>query len=193
MENPQVQFYTNHDLDLWTAKEFKIGTADDIQEFYKSHIDDLENFNKNSKEKWDKVSPLFFSVISGLFHQNPWPIGEYIGYSSMFNCNPRFLNNKTFQIYYMHKAGSNYVTAHELLHFIFYDYAIKKHADLFGGKDTESGIFWDVAEIFNSVVLHSPMFSKIHDAVEQITYPEHKGFVQILNSEYSQTSDIDEF
>lgn len=77
--------------------------------------------------------------------------------------------------------------------FMFYDYAVKEHHDLFNRLDTESGIFWDVAEIFNSVVLNLNAFSKIHGFDGQVTYPEHKKTAQILSGEYKDIKDIDEF
>ena len=193
MEYPTVQFRLNQVLDQWTAKEFEAGTSDSVLEFYKLNIGELEKFTTTAKEDWDKVAPLFFQATSRLFKNHPWPEGGYIGYASMFDCNPRFLNNKTFQVYYKYRAGSNYVTAHELLHFMFYDYAIKNHPGLFEGKDTESGTFWDVAEIFNAVVLHTVMFSKIHNAKEQVVYPEHQKFVQDLEGQHEEVTDVDEF
>ena len=186
MKYPKVHFLLNQDLDRWVAGEFKIGTVDEVKNFYASHVGELNSFNENAEENWNRVSSLFFDAVSRLFNQHAWPEGKYIGYASMFDCNPRFLNNKTFQVYYKHRAGSNYVVAHELLHFIFYDYAIKKHPDLFGDKDTESGIFWNVAEVFNSVVLHSSLFLPVHNAKETITYPEHTALIKHLEEVWNQ-------
>ena len=193
MKYPNVKFALNKNLDHWTAKEFKAGTNDYVGRFYKLHREKLQNFSKVAKNKWDKISPSFFSTTSKLFKNYPWPKGKYVGYASIFNCNPRFLKDKTFQVYFGHKAGSNYVTAHELLHFIFYDYAIRKHANLFREKNTESGIFWDVAETFNSVILHSPEFLHILGVKKQIIYPEHKIYISRLNGLWKKNPEIDSF
>jgi hypothetical protein len=193
MEYPHVQFQINEDLDRWTAREFRIGVPEGVEGFYKINGDELQRFIATARESWDSISPLFFDTVSMLFHQHPWPKGEYIGYASMFDCNPRFLDTKTFQVYYKHRAGSNYVTAHELLHFMFYDYAVKKHADLFEGKSTETGIFWDVAEVFNAVLLHSPLLLPIHNIEEPIVYPEHKNWVEHMKEAWNNNSDIDSF
>ena len=193
MKYPNVKFVLNKKLDYWTAREFKAGTDDYVDKFYKLHLKKLQNFAKLSKSKWDKISPYFFRVTSGLFKNYSWPKGKYIGYTSIFNCNPRFLKDKTFQVCFEHKAGSNYVTAHELLHFVFYDYATKKHADLFRDKNTESGIFWDIAEAFNSVILHSPEFIRILGVKKQIIYPEHKTCIPCLNKLWKEDPEIDSF
>lgn len=193
MKYPNVKFALNKNLDHWTAEEFKAGTSDYVDKFYKSHREKLQNFAKIAKSKWDKISPSFFRITSKIFKNHPWPKGKYIGYISIFNCNPRFLKDKTFQVYFKHKAGSNYVTAHELLHFIFYDYAIKRHADMFGGKNTESGTFWDIAEAFNSVILHAPEFIRIFGAKKQIIYPEHRTYISRFNKLWKENPEIDSF
>jgi len=193
MKYPDVKFALNRGLDYWAAKEFRVGSSDYVDEFYKSHRKKLETFAKLSKSRWDKISPSFFRTTSKIFKNHPWPKGKYIGYISIFNCNPRFLKDKTFQVYFKHKAGSNFVTAHELLHFIFYDYAIRKHADLFRGKNTESGVFWDVAETFNSVILHLPEFVRILGVKKQIIYPEHKIYISRLNRLWKEKPEIDSF
>lgn len=117
MQNPDVQFRLDKDLDAWTAGEFKVGTTEDVDKFYSENKGELERFSVQAKKDWGGVSPAFFDEVAKLFKQHPWPKGEYIGFISMFDCNPRFLNNKTFQVCYKHEPGSNFVTAHELLHF----------------------------------------------------------------------------
>ncbi len=193
MKYLNVKYVLNKKLDRWTAREFKAGTNDYVDKFYKLHLEKLQNFAKTAKNRWDKIAPSFFSVTSKIFKNYSWPKGKYIGYVSIFNHNPRFLKNKIFQVYFRHKAGSNYITAHELLHFIFYDYAIKKHANLFRDKNTESGIFWDIAEIFDYIILRSPEFVKILGAKKQIIYPEHKRYISRLNKLWKNNPEIDSF
>ena len=193
MNYPHVQFLLNKELDTWTAKEFSVGTNEDVSHFYSLHTDALDAHAKKVHTNWEAVAPQFFEITTTLFKNHPWPEGKYIGYISMFDCNPRFLQDCTFQVYYKHKAGSNYVTAHELLHFIFYDYALKNHEALFKNKNTESGIFWDIAEVFNSVLLHSTTFSALFPTQEEILYPTHSKWVPHLRVIWDKNQNVDTF
>lgn len=128
------------------------------------------------QSEWNKVESNFISETVKLFNGYSFPKGKYIGYISAFNCNPRFLGNKTFQIFYW-SDSSIYVTSHELMHFIFYAYTSEKHLELTKGLDTNTGLWWDAAEIFNNVVLSSPGFTKILKTDGDTGYPEHKELV----------------
>jgi hypothetical protein len=89
----------------------------------------------------------------------PWPDGNYICYISIFNCNPRFIKEKEFQAFYKHNATTNYVCAHEMLHFIFYDYLDKNFKGKY--KTLCESVIWKLSEVFNDVVLRLPEFVEI--------------------------------
>ena len=89
----------------------------------------------------------------------PWPEGKYISYLSIFNCNPRFIETKEFQVSYKHPETTNYVCVHEMLLFIFYDYLKKNFSKEY--KKLDSKYIWKLSEIFNDVVLRLPEFVSI--------------------------------
>lgn len=161
--------------------------------FYDRHEDYLEKRKVEFGKEWKEVENKFLIETEKIFRGHPFPRGKYIGFLSIIDCNPRFLKNKTFQVFYLHPHGVRYVTAHELLHFIFYDYAIKKCPELFRELDTESGIFWDLAEVFNSIILHTPGFVKIHGIKEEVVYPEHLEYVSRLDRVWRKHQDVDRF
>ncbi len=162
-----------------------------FDKFYKSHEDYLKKKALEFFKEWNKVETAFIAITDRLFNSYHFPKGQYIGYLSIVDCNPRFLRSKTFQIFYAHPRGVKYVTAHELLHFIFYDYAIKKYPEIFKKLDTGSGIFWDLAEIFNVIVLSLPKFKKLHKQEKVFCYPEHKKYLPELKKLWQRTSNID--
>lgn len=161
--------------------------------FYKKHITYLKNQTVRFNKEWIKSEIKFFNKTKKIFKNNPWPKGKYIGYLSIIDCNPRFLKDKTFQIFYFHPQGIIYVTMHELLHFIFYEYAIKKHYKTFKKLNTETGIFWDLAEIFNAIILSLPEFIKLHKQKNIFSYPQHKKYLPKLKKLWQETKDIDEW
>ena len=130
--------------------------------FYQKHKDYLEKRVKEFQIELNKAEEEYFRVVANIFKSHPCPKGKYIGYLSIIDCNPRFIKDKTFQVFYFHPEGVVSVTAHELLHFIFYDYCLKKHSKIFKKLNPDNGVFWDLAEIFNVIILSLPAFKKIH-------------------------------
>ena len=96
---------------------------------------------------------------------------------------PRYLKDKTFQFPYRHKKKNfiPVVIAHEMLHFIFYDYIHKKFPKY---KSYKYDFFiWHVSEIFNEIVQNSPKWFKVFKA-KSMGYPEHKRIVNKLSKKY---------
>jgi len=162
-----------------------------FDKFYKKHNDYLQKQIVRFSTEWRMIESEFMNEVDRTFKKYPLPNGRYIAYLSIINCNPRFLNNKTFQIFYFHPQGVRYVTMHELLHFIFYDYAIKKFPKIFKKTDTERGAFWDLAEIFNVIILSSPEFKRIHEQKNAPFYPEHEKYITRLAALWEKTRDVD--
>lgn len=106
---------------------------------------------KNIQKQWRKISPWFYQECDRIFEKHKWPTGKYIAYTTIWGTYPRFLDNKTFAFPYNHKL-KNYplvVIAHEMLHFIFYDY-VEKCTKL---KDEKE--IWEMSEIFNVLIQNS--------------------------------------
>jgi len=69
------------------------------------------------------------------------------------------LKDKSFQIFYRHRYGPVYVTAHELLHFIFFDYIEKKRADI--KRKFNDNELCKLSEIVNEILLDSKYLGKV--------------------------------
>jgi len=161
--------------------------------FYQKHKDYLEKGVKEFQTEWNKTEEEYFRAVAIIFKNHPWPKGKYIGYLSIINCNPRFIKDKTFQVFYFHPEGVVSVTAHELLHFIFYDYCLKKHSKIFKKLNPDNGVFWNLAEIFNVIILSLPAFKKIHPRKSIKSYPEHKITLPVLRKYWQKLPKIDEW
>ena len=210
-ENPKIQYRMNKPLDKKMCIEFlgcqvggvnfangifnphpniKKSIYSYIDSFYKKHDMYLRQTAQNFEKQWMVHERTFFQAVAIIFNNHPWPKGKYIGYLSIFDCNPRFLHNKTFQIFYMHKMGPVYVTAHELLHFMFYDYVEKKRSDV-KKRLNEDGI-WKLSEIVNDVVMNYKKFKQIFCKKGQyINYPELKKNISKVKRSLHGNIDID--
>lgn len=138
-------------------------------EYYSKNEKRLEEILKNISGEWERVASDFFVGVDKIFNNEPWPKGEYICYVSIFDCNPRFLENKSFQVWMGLKDRTKYVIAHEMLHFMFFDYLDKYELD-FKHKQGEDTI-WLLSEWFNDLILNLPVFKKFGQNVKS-GYPE---------------------
>jgi hypothetical protein len=173
------------------AKQRKKLISDYVDNFYKYHLHQLENAVQRFNRSWRRREKEFFHSVNKIFKNYPWPKGKYIGYLSIFNCNPRNLQDKTFQVYYKHPAGVVYVVSHELLHFIFYDYFEKRFKKDF--KKISEEKLWEISEIFNSVLFSFKPLSKFAPKQKgKFDYPDLKNKIKKIKRIWKISKNIDE-
>lgn len=146
--------------------------SDYVEKSYLDNKEELEGKLNRYKSDWQEVENTFFIETEKIFKETEWPEGEYICYLSIFNCNPRFLHNKTFQLFFKKDKKAKSTICHELLHFIFYEY-IKN-------LKIPENFVWDISEIFNVTILNQSEFKKLILPFVESGYPKHK--VMILES-----------
>lgn len=143
------------------------------------------------KRNWSKIEKNYFKLIGQLFNGYKWPKGRYIAYPTIWGMYPRFLEDKTFQVPYRHKKEKyiNVIIAHELLHFIFYNYFYKNYPKF--KSDKYNFFVWNVSEIFNAIIQNSPHWVKLF-GLKSMIYPEHKQVLKKLKNSMSSNklSDI---
>jgi len=156
--------------------------------FYEIHQNQLENIRKEFEKKWTLVAQPFFKAVDKVF-AHPWPNGLYFAYLSIFPCGPRFLENKTFQVFYLAKENASLRTAHELLHFLFYDYFEKNFSEI---SPTEEKV-WILSEVLNFLILDSPKFCALFGASHSHPYPNHISIIENLKPEWENRKDLNSF
>jgi len=134
------------------------------------------------------VAQPFFKAVDKVF-AHPWPNGLYFAYLSIFPCGPRFLENKTFQVFYLAKENASLRTAHELLHFLFYDYFEKNFSEI---SPTEEKV-WILSEVLNFLILDSPKFCALFGASHSHPYPNHISIIENLKPEWENRKDLNSF
>lgn len=162
-----------------------------IVEFYKESRLALTQQVKRFTSEWSPVQQGFLFAVQELFKGVPFPLGRYVGFVSVINRNPRFLEDKTFQIYWKTKDARGLV-AHELLHFIFYAYCEEHFPDLVSALDPNNGLWWDVAELFNNVILSSQQFVELLGSWDP-PYPNHVALFPEAQRLYRESEGVDDF
>ncbi len=156
-------------------KNKKAYLSDYVLSLYKKHPNEFDHQKKEIVALYKKKEQLFFHETGKVFKNHPWPKGKYIAYLSIFDFCPRFLNDKTFFVFMYDDDNNILITIfHEMLHFIFYDYCSENYPQIFKSKNTESGLFWEIAELFNAVLQQTSAFTKIHGWPGEIGYPSLK-------------------
>lgn len=161
-------------------KHYKIKNEKDlrhfIEEIYRTRRVAMERALRQHAERWENIAPIYFSLVDELFSHRKWPRGKYIAFGTIWGMYPRFLEDKTFQIPFSHRKPTyiSVVIAHELLHFMFYDYFYKRYPKY--SRPKNNFFVWNVSEIFNTIVQNSPAWLK-YFKVKSLGYPEHEKIV----------------
>ncbi|MEI7513004.1 MAG: hypothetical protein WCJ74_00080 [bacterium] len=184
--HPEIEYIVN-----LAENDKRIAIDKYFDKYYSNNINDLENDILKFQTDWDKIESKFTIQINKIFKNPIKPDGKWVGYLSIINCNPRFLDSKTFQVFYKHRNGSNSVVIHEVLHFFFYEYAVQKFKNIFENLDKNTGIFWMLAELFNDVIQNLPEFADIQGNVEISGYPSHIKYQDYLKNLWTNEQDID--
>lgn len=143
-----------------------------IQKYYQENEKQLLACSKELQNEVDGKAHDFFLAIESIFKID-FSLVEYSGVISIFDCNPRFVEEHLFQVYFDRDLiGKVGVVYHEVLHFIFFDYCKKYCADLIDGRDENRGAYWELSEIFNVIILNQIDFQKILGRPEKMFYPE---------------------
>lgn len=157
-----------------------------IDDFYAKHSDELENILHDTEKSFNEIKDVLFLELQKYFGQD-YSKEKYICYLSIFNCNPRYLENKSFQVYCKRSHNMRKeVIAHELTHFAFYDFCHK-----LGIKD--SNVLWELSEIFNVIFLNLPPIRKAIGAEELLFYPTLKDKLEAIKSIWEKQFNAKDF
>lgn len=138
-----------------------------VSETYKSHWSEYQAFAGKAKNDWDGYSDTFFQAANTIFKGINWLRGQYFGCLSICPPFPKNLQSKIFQVPFGDKRNSLQVTAHEMLHFLFYEYVRKRYLDNETDISEKMNQFmegklilplWSISEIFNMIVLPGKEF-----------------------------------
>ena len=165
-----------------------------ISGFYATHASEIQNLGKNAAQRFHQKQGSFFLVVDRIFKKHSWPKKKFTGCFSIFDFCPRFLGWGGFQIFlYDNRSVQLFTIFHEMLHFIFYDFAQKIFPKKFKNLNTEEGKFWDLAEIFNAVIQDTDKFIELHGRIKDIGYPDHKNLILKGKSLWKRNPDLNQW
>lgn len=148
------------------------------------------------EKQWLKIEDNFYELIDALFKGYAWPKGKYIGYASVYLMFPRDVQEKIFYFPYNAEKWNPLGTiAHELLHFIFFDYIEKRYGikenDKIKGKNPK--YIWQVSEAFNVVIENWKPYMEIFNTEEKSETYDHgcKKVYDVMEKQWSKKQDID--
>jgi len=207
---PKLKVLLNQDLDVEVCRKFlyyKNGGVDFgkgikrvhpnlkedrieeyFSEYYKSNSLRLNEVAIKNQKDWDRIEAKFYGACDKYFENNSWPTGSYEAYLSIIDCNPRFVENKTFQVYWRHRTGFVGVSVHEMLHFLFYDLVLK----LMPNIDLKNKYLWKISEIFNDLIMREPEFLEIAQS-KSLQYPALLGMQEKLRSVWNSNKNANNF
>lgn len=142
-----------------------------ITSFYEANQAILETNIRELQGAIDATSTEFFSSVQGIFGDD-FSRNEYTGCLSIFDCNPRFVDKNLFQVFYQRDSlGKIEVTYHEVLHFAFFEYCEKHCPGVVAGMSVNGGVYWELSELVNVIILNQPAFQSILKRPEMLFYP----------------------
>jgi len=203
---PKVKFKIDQEFDVWKINEFlhrekrgdsfkkriyamhpDLKKSDNIKDYvarvYRDNLSKFKTTQKQIQNDWNKISQGFFEYQNKIFKNLPWPKGEYTGFLSISQPYPRFLDSATFQVDAFSPKRSMAITAHELGHFIFFEYVRNRYTPK-SKKLNESKLnkalynklktpLWELSEVHVVILMQSPEFQKIIRN-QSLPYPEHE-------------------
>ena len=161
-----------------------------INEKYRAKQKAMSRSLVQHKKHWEKIAPRYFSLVDALFGKRKWPPGKYIAFGTIWGMYPRFLEDKTFQIPFRHRTPMYIpvVIAHELLHFMFYDYFYEHYPRY---RPSKYNFFvWHISEIFNTIIQNSPAWVACFK-LKSLGYPEHKKIVTRISRAWYRRNERD--
>ncbi|NQU83416.1 MAG: hypothetical protein HQ536_01775 [Parcubacteria group bacterium] len=170
-----------------------------ITEYVNDKFDLCKNeINKNVKnidKRWKFIEKKYFKLICKIFKNHSWPKGKYIGFASIFEMYPKNIKEKTFYFSGLKKdLNFNIATvAHEMLHFIFFDY-IKVRYGINEGtelKNKSPKYIWNVSEVFNLVIETWKPYQKIFKTNGKSYYFMHKKMLPKMKRLWKEKENID--
>lgn len=172
-------------------------TAENFQEYIRAYYQDNEGLLargvRELQDAVDATSQGFFAAAREFFNED-YSQNAYVGALSIFDCNPRFVETQSFQVFFQRDlSGKVGVAYHEILHFVFFDYCERHCADAVRGRSSNGGSYWELSEILNVILLNQPAFQAIVGRPEKLFYPALAEIFPEIEKIWNDRSDMESF
>ena len=145
-----------------------------FENYVQKHCEELSRNFHQAKDSWLPVEESFYRKVDVLLNAHPWPQKSYKAMGSVFYAWPRYIKEGRFAFpissKYIYQA--NIVIAHEMLHFIVYDYLEKKFSLTPSERFDRDNKFWQFTENLNALIESGPMWQEFMNGHEAAVKPE---------------------
>jgi len=166
------------------------------KDFYQTNKTEITKGFETTKKRWKKIEKQFYAIANNIFENHPWPKGKYIGYASIYSMYPRDIKSKTFYFPYAKiKWDPIQTIAHEMLHFIFFDfiknkYGIKENTE-FKSKDPK--YVWQISETFNTVIENWKPYKDLFNETKNVKpYPGCEKIYKKMRGQWNRNQNINQ-
>ncbi len=158
---------------------------------YRTKKDKIRDGLNKAKKDWKIIAKGYFELVDKIFDGHSWPKGNYRGIASIYKMYPRYLEHKIFFFPCIHRISASKVIAHEMLHFIFFDYlekhfGLKEHSKIKGKPDD---YIWKVSEVFNNVIENWRPYRQIIKTKPR-PYPGTEKMFKKMSKQWRKQQDI---
>lgn len=152
-----------------------------VGEFYFVHAKDIEAHCEQTRGYWNQYGNQFLGTCDEMFSRRAFAeVVEFTVYPSLWRV---YIQQMKHSAISFPLAGdvhdpdeALYVVLHELLHAFFYQY-VSTIPNLRNRED-----LWDIAEIFNSIVMNQDRFKKFYPSHTIASYPMHDKIIKEITA-----------
>lgn len=161
---------------------------DYVERFHAAHATDLERMCARYERMWTDLSGPFVALTKELFGPGFPPPARYVCTVSMWNCNPRDIPHRSFQVFYRHVRPIETIV-HEMLHFSFYAYVYHRYPH--ARRPTQARRVWELSEAFNTVMLNDSRWRILLHLKRERPYPALRELVRTMRAQWKKNRSVD--
>lgn len=162
--------------------------------YYKEHGEEIKTRTETAERDWELVEDDFYCKTDAMFHDFPWPKGDYKGVASILSMFPRDIEGKffTFPVNPAITRKPTSTVAHEMLHFLEYDYLQKQYGLKPSESYDEDSKFWQFTENLNVLIENGESWKEFKSGErESKPYPDCEDLYKRMKEIWDKNKNID--
>ncbi len=180
----------------FTQKEKKKIIRAYTKKFFIDNKKELLSHTIQVKKSWLKKSRQYYKLMDKVFKNHKWPSSNYRAVASIYNMFPRYIEEKIFFFPADRSQPEfvNKVIAHEMTHFIYFDYLKKKYklSEDSKIKGKPDDYVWLISEIFNYVLEEWQPYNKLFkNEKNRKPYFGNEKLIKQIKHDWQKNQDID--
>jgi hypothetical protein len=182
--HPELERYRGKDKEIQ-----KKAISDYVDTYYKKNTDELKLSSEKLQSFWDEIAPRYFAEIKKIFGSlDVYRERAIIASPSITNCGDIADDHTRFHIWYKwceKPEEAKGLIAHEILHFYYYAHIREKELSNLIDQ-------WDLAEIFNVVILGLPQFVALLGKPD-FGYEQHDQYIPHYRKLWKESASLDKY